>query len=385
MSVGVIIVAAGRGERLGGSVPKQLLDLGGRSILARSVAAFASHPAVTSLVVVLTPDLVHRGPELVGQTGREVVFAAGGRRRQDSVQAGFAVMPPESEIVLVHDAARPFADRELIDRVIAASARTGAALPVVPIKDTVKRVAPGDRFVRATEARSELWLAQTPQGFRRDVLERAVTLGQSSVEATDEAMLAEQLGLPVEVVLGHDDNMKITTADDLAAARRRLAGTSRVGTGYDLHRLVAGRPRVLAGVVLPFEKGPLGHSDGDVVCHALTDALLGAAAAGDIGQHFPNTDPRWKDAAGLDLLARAVAIIAERGWRPSNADVTIVLERPKVAPHLIPIREAIARTLGVTLDDVSVKGKTNEGVDAVGAGEAVAAHAVAMVVGGGTS
>jgi len=177
--------------------------------------------------------------------------------------------------------------------------------------------------------------------------------------------------------------VKVTTADDLADARARILGPPRVGTGYDLHRLVDGRALVLAGVRLPSTVGPLGHSDGDVVCHALVDAMLGAAGAGDIGQHFPNTDPRWKDAAGLDLLGRANAILRERGWTLSSADVTVILERPKIAPHLAAIREALAATIGVTAAQVSVKGKTNEGVDATGRGEAIAAHAVAVIVSGG--
>lgn len=385
MSVSVIIVAAGRGERLGGSVPKQLLDLGGRSMLRRSVEIFDAHHQVERIVVVLPPELIESGSTLVGRTNRECVVVAGGLRRQDSVGNGLKALPDSAGVVLIHDAARPFADAALIDRVIEGTSRAGAAVPAVQARDTVKRVVPGKAVVGETIARENVWLAQTPQGFIRDVLEQAVAMGQAGVDATDEAMLAERMGVPVEVVAGDERNVKITTSDDLAAARRRLNGVMRVGTGYDLHRLVEGRPLVLAGVVLPFDKGPLGHSDGDVVCHALTDALLGAASAGDIGQHFSNTDPRWKDAPGLDLLGRAVKIIAERGWRPLNVDVTVVLERPKVAPHLQAIRGAIAGVLGLTIDDVSVKGKTNEGVDAVGAGDAIAAHAVAMLAGGDAS
>jgi 2-C-methyl-D-erythritol 4-phosphate cytidylyltransferase/2-C-methyl-D-erythritol 2,4-cyclodiphosphate synthase len=230
--------------------------------------------------------------------------------------------------------------------------------------------------VTATIPREPLRLAQTPQGFRRAILDDAIALGASGVEATDEAMLAERAGHRVTVVEGDERNVKITTPADLAGARARLSGGSRVGTGYDLHRLVPGRALILAGVTVPFERGPLGHSDGDVVCHALVDAIFGAAGAGDIGQHFPNTDPAWKDAAGLDLLARGVAIVLSRGWRVSNADVTVVLERPRLAPHLPAIRERLAAALGVPADRVSVKGKTNEGVDAVGRGEAIAAHAV---------
>ncbi len=200
--------------------------------------------------------------------------------------------------------------------------------------------------------------------------------------ATDDAVLVERAGLPVRVVRGEAANVKITTPDDLAAARARLAGLPRVGTGYDLHRLAAGRRLVLAGVEVASDVGPLGHSDGDVICHAVVDAMLGAAAAGDIGRHFPDTDARWKDAPGLDLLARARSIVDAAGLAVANVDVTVVLEHPKLAPHAPAIVEQLARALGVEGSArQSVKAKTNEGVDAVGRGEAIAAHAVAMIVG----
>jgi 2-C-methyl-D-erythritol 2,4-cyclodiphosphate synthase len=194
-------------------------------------------------------------------------------------------------------------------------------------------------------------------------------------------MLVEAGGGRVVIVEGSAANVKLTTPEDLAAAHAgRPGGLGRVGTGYDLHRLADGRPLVLAGVTLDPGRGPIGHSDGDVVCHAAVDALLGAAGAGDIGRLFPDTDPVWRDAAGLDLLARALAVVAGRGWRVSNVDVTVVLERPKLAPHVEAIRRALAAALGVPADAVSVKGKTNEGVDAVGRGEAIVAHAVASLV-----
>lgn len=380
MPVGAIIVAAGRGDRMGAGVPKQLLDLGGRTMLRHSVAAFDAHPAVAELVVVLPADLVPAGREVVGPTTRPCAVVAGGERRQDSVARGVAALGEAIDIVLVHDAARPFVDGALIARVLAGVAETGAAVPGVAVRDTVKAVDAGRRRVTATVPRVDLRLAQTPQGFRRTLLEAAIAAGASGVEATDEAMLAERAGHVVTVVEGDERNVKITTPADLADARARIAGAARVGTGYDLHRLVSGRPLVLAGVVVPFDKGPDGHSDGDVVCHALVDAILGAAGAGDIGQHFPNTDPAWKDAPGLDLLARAMAVAQARGLAVSNADVTVVLERPKLAPHTAAIRERLAAALGVDVERVSVKGKTNEGVDAVGRGEALAAHAVAVLV-----
>lgn len=384
MRVGVIIVAGGRGQRLGGPVPKQLLDIGGRTILQRSVLAFDGHPAVNDLVVVLPRDLVAFGPSLVGATSRPCAYVVGGQRRQDSVHAGLAALPSSADIVLIHDAARPFVSDAVIDRVIEAAQRTGAVVPGMRARDTVKRVGPGGPYVAETIPREDVWLAQTPQGFRRPVIEAAVALGATGVEATDEGMLAERAGYRVEVVTGDERNMKITTAEDLMAARAMLASVPRVGTGYDLHRLVPERPLVLAGVGIPFDRGPEGHSDGDVICHALCDALFGAAAAGDIGQHFPNTDPQWKDALGLDLLARAVAIVRQLGWRPASVDVTVILERPKLASHLPAVRAALADALAVDPGQVGVKAKTNEGVDATGRGEAIAAHAVAVLIVGET-
>jgi 2-C-methyl-D-erythritol 4-phosphate cytidylyltransferase/2-C-methyl-D-erythritol 2,4-cyclodiphosphate synthase len=377
MTVGAIIVAGGRGARLGADVPKQLLEIDGRSILRRAIEAFDRHPRVDRLVVVLPDELVPRSRAIVGLTSRPCQVTAGGATRQDSVSRGLAALAQGTDLVLVHDAARPFVTADVIDRVIAATEATGAAVPAVPARETVKRVDRSAGVVRETIARDEIWLAQTPQGFRRGVLESAMAAGRA-MEATDDAMLVEGAGYPVKVVEGDPANVKITTANDLEAARARSTDT-RVGTGYDLHRLVEGRRLVLAGVDLGFDRGPLGHSDGDVVCHALVDAILGAVGAGDIGRLFPNTDPRWKDAAGLDLLSRALATVAEMGFAVSNVDVTVILERPKIGPHVAAIVSALAATLGVAPDHVSVKGKTNEGVDAVGRGEAIAAHAVALV------
>jgi len=380
----VILVAAGRGVRAGGAVPKQLVDLGGRTMLQRSVAACDAHPAVDELVVVLPADWVEDGPTLVGPTRAACRVVAGGERRQDSVRAGLAAVSDAATIVLVHDAARPFVSRDVIGRVLVAAAQCGAAVPAMPVADTVKRVAVADahRRVVRTEPRAEVWLAQTPQGFRRAVLVAAIAASEGHAEATDEAQLVEWTGGEVRVVEGDVSNVKVTTPRDVQQAQSAWTPHARVGTGYDLHRLVEGRTLVLAGVVVPFERGPLAHSDGDVVCHALTDALLGAASVGDIGQLFPNTDTRWKDAAGLDLLERAVVVVREHGWQVVNVDVTVVLERPKLLPHVPAIRASLAAVLGISMEAVSVKGKTNEGVDAVGTGDAIASHAVVLLKGG---
>jgi 2-C-methyl-D-erythritol 4-phosphate cytidylyltransferase / 2-C-methyl-D-erythritol 2,4-cyclodiphosphate synthase len=271
----------------------------------------------------------------------------------------------------------------LISRAIDAAAAHGAAIVALPVRDTVKRVEHSgqSRVVRATIARETIYLAQTPQAFRRDVLREAIALGRSGVEATDEAMLAEQAGHAVHVVDGDPANVKITTSDDLETARRSGGGVSltRIGTGYDLHRLVEGRPLVIGGIAVPSQKGALGHSDADVVCHAITDAVLGAAGAGNIGQRYPDSDPAWKDASSIELLRDSVRHVRAAGFVVENVDVTVVLERPKIAPHVEAIRSRVAEALGVGAARVSVKGKTNEGVDAVGRGEAIAAHAVALL------
>jgi 2-C-methyl-D-erythritol 4-phosphate cytidylyltransferase/2-C-methyl-D-erythritol 2,4-cyclodiphosphate synthase len=380
-------VAAGRGVRAGGAAPKQFVNLGGQTMLRRSVVACEAHPAVAQLVVVLPADCVADGAALIGPTRTSAAVVAGGDRRQDSVRAGFSAVSDAADIVLIHDAARPFAPVSIFDRVISAALIGGAVVPAVRVPDTVKRVARGQgpdpiRRVAETIPREEVWLAQTPQGFRREVLASAIAAGQLLAEATGEAQVVERVGREVQVVDGDPRNTKVTTEEDVREAQRATSVQTRVGTGYDLHRLVAGRPLVFAGVVVPHEFGPLGHSDGDVVCHALTDAMLGAAGAGDIGQLFPNSDPRWKDAPGLDLLVRALSVVHARGWRVANVDVTVVLEQPRLSPHVPAIRAALAAALGIAVDDVSVKGKTNEGVDAVGRGEAIASHAVALLARG---
>ena len=383
MRVTAIIAAAGAGRRLGSAKPKQLLDIGGGSMLQHSLKAFATHPRVREIVVVLPPGshvLALHGYDAA--MGPALHVAEGGARRQDSVANAFAQVDPATEVVLIHDAARPFVSAALIDRTIDAAAAHGAAIAAVQSRDTVKRVG-AEGIIEETIPRETIYLAQTPQGFRRDVLAAAIAAGRSAVEATDEAALAERAGYQVHVVDGDPGNMKITTAEDLDAARRRLAaveGTLQsVGTGYDLHVLVEGRPLVIAGVTIPSSRGPLGHSDGDVACHAATDAILGAAALGDIGRHFPDTDPRWKDADSIALLSAAARMVRDRGYAVGNLDVTVVLERPKIKDAIDDMRTRLASALGIDRDRVSVKGKTNEGVDAIGRGEAIAAHAVALL------
>lgn len=380
MQVSAIIAAGGAGRRLGSAKPKQLLDIGGGSMLSHSLRAFLDHPRVSEVVLVkpagplalLLADL---------SSTQKLRTVDGGPRRQDSVANGFEAADIRSEVILIHDAARPFVTADLISRTIDAAAEHGAAIAALPSRDTVKRVDGG--VIVDTIPRESIYLAQTPQGFRRDVLAAAVRLGREGIEATDEAGLAERAGFRVHVVDGDSGNVKITTEDDLMAARHRTtaatAARQRIGTGYDLHRLVEGRPLVIAGVTIPFDKGPLGHSDGDVACHAATDAILGAAGLGDIGRHFPDSDPKWKGADSLALLADAVRMLGEAGYQVINVDLTVILERPKIKDAIDDMRSRLASAIGVDRDAISIKGKTNEGVDAVGRGEAIAAHAVALV------
>jgi 2-C-methyl-D-erythritol 4-phosphate cytidylyltransferase/2-C-methyl-D-erythritol 2,4-cyclodiphosphate synthase len=407
MYVTAIIAAGGRGQRFGAAEPKQLLAIGGRPMLERSVSAFLSHPSVNEVIVALPQELVDDPPVYLRSaeaftpdgSGKPLRVVAGGARRQDSVANAFRAVAERSDVIVIHDAARPFASADLIARTIAAAAESGAAVAALPARDTVKQGR--DQFVGATLPRETIFLAQTPQAFRRSVLADALELAD---DATDEAALAERAGHQVRLVTGEASNIKITTPEDLvlaeaiaqagqqdaiartsdrsAEAFARQAGparTGRAGTGYDLHRLVEGRPLVIGGVTIPSGRGALGHSDADVVCHAITDAILGAASLGDIGGHFPDADPRWKNASSLDLVARAVAHVKEHGFEVGNVDVTVVLEQPKLRDHVDAMRAAVASALGIDVARVSIKGKTNEGIDAIGRGEAIAAHAIAVV------
>lgn len=382
MFVTAIIAAGGRGARLGGDTPKQLLAIGGKPMLQRTLETFLGAACVHEIVVALPADVAADPPSYLQASGKPVQVVAGGARRQDSVAAAFACVSPAADIVVVHDAARPFATEALIERTIEAARDTGAAIAVLPANDTVKEIAAD--LVERTIPRERIALAQTPQAFRRDVLEAALSGARElDRDATDEAMLAEQAGYDVRIVLGEPQNVKITTAADLKAARAASGQmerpTMQVGNGYDLHRLVEGRPFVLAGVTIPSPVGPEGHSDADVLCHAVTDAVLGAAALGDIGGHFPDTDERWRGAAGLDLLGRAVALVRTHGLAVGNVDAVVIVERPKLAPHVPAIRANLARVLDVDEAVVSVKGKTNEGLGEIGRGEAIACHAVATL------
>jgi 2-C-methyl-D-erythritol 4-phosphate cytidylyltransferase/2-C-methyl-D-erythritol 2,4-cyclodiphosphate synthase len=378
--VSAIIAAGGRGARFGGVRPKQLETLAGLPILQRSVDAFLACDLVSSLVVALPPELASDPPSYLRAASKPIRIVEGGERRQDSVGRAFAAVADRADVVAIHDAARPLVSDAVIRRTIEAAAEHGAAIAAVRVRDTVKRGSEAG-VILETLRRDEIFLAQTPQAFRVDVLRDALALAD---DVTDEASLAERAGHPVHLVDGDVRNLKITTPDDLAMAEHLLRAhpavpALRIGNGYDLHRLVAGRPLILGGVTIPFDKGLQGHSDADVICHAVTDAVLGAAAAGDIGRYFPDTDPQWKGANSLDLLGQAGRVVRDAGFAIGNLDVVVIAQKPKLLPYVDAIRTNLAAALSCDVSQVSVKGKTNEGVDSMGAGDSIAAHAVALL------
>ncbi len=379
--VGALLAAAGSGVRAG--VAKQWLVLGGETVLSRAARALAASGLLDELVAVVTPGEEGRALAALRPALGELPLrvAAGGARRAESVRLGLEALGP-CELVVVHDAARPFASPALASAVIAAAHRTGAALAAVLASDTVKRAEPGGErpIVGATLDRRAIWLAQTPQGFGAGVLRRAFgAAGPAAAEATDECALVERLGLPVELVPGEPGNFKITSPGDVARAQALLEAPVAVGVGYDVHPFAPGRKLVLGGV--DFEgDGLQGHSDADICAHALCDAILGAAALGDLGRHFPDTDPRWKGVSSLELLRAVAAMASGAGWRVGNCDVTLAARRPRVAPRAEEMRSRLAEALGVAPAQVNVKATTGERLGFVGRGEGIAAHAVALLV-----
>lgn len=376
MSVYGILVAAGSGSRLGAETNKILLPLGGEALFCHALRALRQ--VSDGVILVIRPEdeqAVREAMRLSGLSAEQLVY--GGEQRRHSVENALARLPASADLVLVHDAARPFAGPALMERVIKAARETGAAVPALPVTDTLKKGEGG--LVTGAQPREGLYAVQTPQGFARDVLIRAYQ--ECPKALTDDAGLVERLGLPVALVPGHRSNLKITLPEDFIMAEQMLGQGLRVGLGYDVHRLVAGRPLVLGGVTIPYEKGLLGHSDADAVLHALTDALLGACALGDIGQHFPDSDPAYKGISSLILLEKAVALMGEKGFVPAQCDITIQAQRPRLAPYLPQMRETIAKALNLTEDKVGLKATTTEGLGFVGREEGIAAQAVVMVRG----
>lgn len=381
----MVIVAAGRGERAGqGDGPKQYRRIGARPVIARALQAFLAHPRVGPIVVAIHPDdeaLFHAATAGFGGTVRPI---HGGATRQESTRlALLALAGDEPDAVLIHDAVRPFVDQDLIDRTLAAIDAKHGALPAMPVSDTIKRGEDGR--VAGTVPREGLHAAQTPQGFPYrailDAHERAFRAGRG--DFTDDAAIAEWAGLPVRLVAGSADNVKLTWARDIAAADRRLGGVFpdvRTGNGYDVHAFEAGDAVTLCGVAIPHDKKLSGHSDADVGLHALTDALLATCGAGDIGTHFPPSDPQWRGAASRLFVEHAAGIVRAAGGRIANADVTLICEAPRIGPHRPAMTAAIAAMLGIAPGRVSVKATTNERLGFVGREEGIAAIATASVV-----
>jgi 2-C-methyl-D-erythritol 4-phosphate cytidylyltransferase/2-C-methyl-D-erythritol 2,4-cyclodiphosphate synthase len=377
MTNATVIVAAGRGLRAGGGVPKQWRDLGGLSVAARTLDAFRRHPAIDRVVLVLHPDDMGLAPGWAGHS--DVTVVPGGATRRDSVLAGLEALEGGGvSRVLIHDVARPLVSPTLISAVIATLEHAKGAAPALPVTDALWRGS-GNR-VTGTSPRDGLFRAQTPQGF--DFAAILAAHRAHDGDAADDVEVARAAGIEVTIVAGEERNLKITTADDFARAETFLGGTMdiRTGNGFDVHAFGPGHHVTLCGVRIPFEKGLKGHSDADVGMHAVTDAIYGALAMGDIGRHFPPSDPQWKGAASHIFLTHAVDLARTEGFRITHADVTLICEEPKIGPHAAEMQKELARVMGIETARVSVKATTSERLGFTGRGEGIAALATATLV-----
>lgn len=380
--IAALVVAAGRGQRFGGARPKQYAPLAGKPVLRYSLEALTAHPAIDRVVTVIHPD--DRPLYDAAADGLPVLEPVhGGASRQQSVHLGLEALAPHGpEQVLIHDGARPFLDPGLIDRVLTGLAAAPGAIAALPVTDTLKR---GDgNSIRATVERQGLWRAQTPQGFAFSGIlaaHRAIAEGNGP-ELTDDAAVAEQAGLEVRLVDGSTQNLKVTTPDDLLEAERRVSGgyMPRIGQGFDVHRFAAGDRVTLCGVDIPFTQRLSGHSDADVGLHALTDAILGAIGAGDIGSHFPPSDPQWQGADSAIFLRHAAELVAARGGQIGNLDVTLICEAPKIGPHRPAMVARLAELLALPAERISVKATTTEKLGFTGRGEGIAAQAIVTLL-----
>ncbi|HRP79476.1 MAG TPA: bifunctional 2-C-methyl-D-erythritol 4-phosphate cytidylyltransferase/2-C-methyl-D-erythritol 2,4-cyclodiphosphate synthase [Aquamicrobium sp.] len=385
--IGAVIVAAGRGERAGQSAegPKQYRRIGGRSVIRRTLEAFLAHPRINAVAVAIHADDGALFAEAAGELAGRVIALPGGATRQASTRLALLALRGENlDAVLIHDGVRPFVDAGLIDRVIDGLDGESGSLPALAVSDTLKQAAEG--LVGRTVPRDGLFAAQTPQGFAFGPIltahERAHAAGRE--DFTDDAAIAEWAGIPVRLVEGSADNVKLTWARDIEMANARLSAgllpDVRTGNGYDVHCFAEGDHVTLCGVAIPHTKRLSGHSDADVALHALTDALLATCGAGDIGTHFPPSDMRWKGAASRIFVEEAVRIVRERGGRIANADITLIAEAPKIGPHRAAMTAELTSMLGISPDRVSVKATTNERLGFVGREEGIAAIATASVV-----
>ena len=376
-----IIVAAGTATRFG--APKLLTPIGGSPAIEWSLRTFSEHPLIDSIVVVVSESLRAEIANLVRESSAHagIELVTGGVRRQDSVLAGLAALNA-ADIVVIHDGARPLVTSGMITAVInAVSEGADAAITAVPVTDTVKRLSGG---MVSTVDRSDLWRAQTPQAFRMRALKDALfTAEQQDWEVTDEAVLIERTGGRIAIVPGDERNIKLTVPTDAIALnaliREEQTTLNRTGIGYDVHRLVSGRRLILGGVEIPFDRGLDGHSDADVLCHAISDALLGACALGDIGTHFPPSDEAYRGISSIVLLERVRELVSASGGVIDNVDAMVVAEAPKIGPYVREMQEKIASALAMLIDRVGVKATTNEGLGFAGRGEGIAAMATAHV------
>ncbi|MEP2921189.1 bifunctional 2-C-methyl-D-erythritol 4-phosphate cytidylyltransferase/2-C-methyl-D-erythritol 2,4-cyclodiphosphate synthase [Sulfitobacter sp.] len=374
MRICALIVAAGRGTRAGGAVPKQWQPLCGRRVIDHTLAAFAGHPDVHDIAIVLHADDMTHAESFKAQ-GFHVV--PGGAERSLSVQAGLAALP-QCDAVLIHDAARPCVSSRVISDVIGALHTNEAAAPGLAISDALWTGTKTN--VTGTRDREGLFAAQTPQGFRREVITAAHE--RYSGPAADDVAVARAAGRAVAITIGDPDNIKITTPDDFARAARILEKRMdvRTGNGFDVHAFGPGDHVMLCGVAIPHTHGLVGHSDADVGLHTITDAIYGALAAGDIGTHFPPSDPQWKGAESHIFLSHAANMAREQGFTLSHIDCTLICEHPKVGPHAATMRAAVAQMVGIDLDRVSVKATTSERLGFTGRGEGIACMATATLV-----
>ena len=381
MNVAALIVAADRGSRAGPGAPKQYRQLAGEPVLRRTLMAFSSHPQISSVLTVIHED--DREAFEIAAAGLPKLLPActGGATRQASVRAGLETLSAAApDHVLIHDGARPLVSAQLISECISALSVHEGALAAIAVTDTLRRATPEGRAGETLD-RSGLWRAQTPQAFRFKAILEAHRQA-SGQDYTDDVAVASAAGVEVAIVEGDEDNIKITSAEDLKRAERILTSTLdvRTGTGFDVHRFGPGDHVWLCGVKVPHEQGLVGHSDADAGLHAITDAVLGAIGAGDIGQHFPPSDPKWKGASSDIFLAHAVELAREAGAQISNIDLTLICERPKIGPHVLAMRQRIAEIIGADMARISVKATTTEGLGFTGRGEGIAAQALATLL-----
>jgi len=375
--VSAVIVAGGAGRRFASAMPKQFLQLDAEPVLDRAAEKFQDCPLVDDIIIVVPAAYVKKSSYLRKKFSKIRAIVSGGEKRQDSVYRGLLKVPRGTGIALIHDGVRPAVTAGLITSVIRAAEKFGGAVPALPLTDTIKK-ADNCGMIAGTCDRDSLFAAQTPQGFRFPEIKRAYAAAVKSMEAfTDCAAVYERQGFKVKIVQGEKTNIKITYREDL---RPGGAGLPRVGTGYDIHRLVEKRKLILGGVRIPFEKGLLGHSDADALTHAVCDSLLGAAGMRDIGFHFPDTDDRFKGVSSLKLLDKVVKMLADNNISIANVDTVIIMERPKLSGHIESIKRSLAGVLKLSENSIGVKAKTREGMGEAGRGEAVECYATALVI-----